>query len=205
MPSNSRGFRVPNCVRMLVWIAMIVLVVAASRLDAGLGLRLPGPRLLYRAAGLLLLLVVLRGAAVTGRYLAVYGRSGPHVPRGEPDQLVTVGPYSCMRHPMHLFLSLFPVSVALLLASPASLLVAAAEAAMVLVLAVTVDERESLSRFGEEYRRYRERVPAFNPSPRCLWLGLARRPPKRRMEPGAASGRLGRRGSSRGHGGRGSS
>ena len=189
MPRDGRGgFRVSNCVRLIIWIAMIALVVAASGLDTSLGLRLPGPPLAYRVAGLLLLLVVLRGAAVTGRYLAVYGRSGPHVPRGEPDRLVTVGPYSCMRHPMHLFLSLFPVSVALLLASPASLLVAVAETVMVLVLAVTVDERESLSRFGEEYRRYRERVPAFNPSPRCLWLGLARRPPKRRREGGGGGG-----------------
>ena len=158
---------------------MIAAVAAAARLDPVLGLSCPHP-LACRAAGLLLLLTVLRAASVTGRYLAVYGKSRPDLPRGEVDRLVTVGPYSCMRHPMHLFLSMFPLSIALLLASPAAAAVALAEMVLVLVLAVTLDEKESIARFGEAYLEYRRRVPAFNLSPRCLWKALAHRPPRRK-------------------------
>jgi len=171
--------RIGNRVRAAVWVAMVAAVVAGSRLDGALGLGC-GHVLACRAAGAALLALVLRGAAVTGRYLAVYGRSSCRLPRGEVDRLVTVGPYSCMRHPMHFFLSLFPVSVGLLLASPGAVLVAAAEAVMVLALAVLLDERDAASRFGEAYLEYRRRVPAFNPSPGCLARALARRPPRRR-------------------------
>ncbi len=176
--------RVGNRVRALAWAAMLAAVAAASRLDQRLGLACPAPTLACRAAGLLLLATVLRAAAVTGRYLAVYGKSRPDLPRGEVDRLVTVGPYSCMRHPMHLFLSMFPLSIALLLASPTAVAVAVAEMLLVLALAVTVDERESLERFGRAYLEYRRRVPAFNLSPSCLAKALLHRPPKRRQGEG---------------------
>jgi len=172
--------RVSNRVRALTWVAMVLLVAAGGPLlDQRLGLACPRP-LACRALGLVLLALVLRGAAVTGRYLAVYGRSRPDLPRGEVDRLVTVGPYSCMRHPMHFFLAWFPLSIGLLEASPGAAAIGAAEAALVLLLAVTVDERESLERFGEAYLEYRRRVPAFNPSPRCLAKALGPRPPRPR-------------------------
>lgn len=168
---------VSNRVRGLVWALMIVLgYLAGLALNGALGLRCPA--LPCIALGAVLLVVILRAAAVTGRYLAVYGktRGGGF---GDLDRLVTEGPYSCMRHPMHLFLSLFPVAVGLLTANPGmALIVGPLEAAAVLVMAVTVDEAESLERFGEAYEEYRRRVPAFNPSPRCLWKALARRPPR---------------------------
>ncbi len=172
--------RVSNRVRALIWVIMVILVAAGGPLlDRWLGLRCPWP-LPCRVLGLAVLAVVLRAAAVTGRYLAVYGRSSPDLPRGEVDRLVTVGPYSCMRHPMHFFLAWFPLSIGLIEASPGAVAVGLAEALLVLLLAVTVDERESIERFGEAYLEYRRRVPAFNPSPRCLAKALGPRPPKPR-------------------------
>ncbi len=174
----EKGAIVSNRVRAAAWAAMIAVLVAVHIvIDPRLGVRVPC--LPCRVAGLALLAVVLRAAAVTGRYLAVYGK--PRGGRfGEIGRLVREGPYGCMRHPMHLFLSMFPLSVALLLCSPAAIAAAIVEMILILLMAVKVDERESLARFGEEYERYRREVPAFNLSPRCLWLALARRPPKRR-------------------------
>lgn len=161
--------------RGLAWLAMIAALPLAGR-ALGAGCCCP---LACRAAGALLLLVVLRAAAVTGRYLAVYGKSSPGRGFGELDRLVTVGPYSCMRHPMHFFLAWLPLGVALLLAEPGAVALAVAEAVLVLALAVVLDERESLERFGEAYLEYRRRVPAFNPRPRCLAKALGPRPPRR--------------------------
>ncbi len=168
---------VSNRVRFAVWAALLALDVALGKaLDARLGLSCPWP--LCAAAGAALLLLVARAAAVTGRYLAVYGKTGSGF--GDIGRLVEEGPYSCMRHPMHLFLSLMPVAVGLLAGSPsAALLVGPAETALILYMAVRVDEAESLERFGAAYEEYRRRVPAFSLDPRCLWKALARRPPKR--------------------------
>ena len=165
-----------NRVRFAVWALMLAADVGVGKLlDAALRVSCSWP--LCLAAGAALLLVVMRAAAVTGRYLAVYGRTGGF---GELGRLVEEGPYSCMRHPMHLFLSLTPVAVGLLAGSPCgAFLVGPVEAALILVMAVKVDEAESLERFGERYEEYRRRVPAFNLSPGCLKLALGRRPPKR--------------------------
>lgn len=173
---TSDGRVISNCVRGVAWLLMILLVIVCGFLGPS-----PGHGLAVRLAGAVLLLLSLRGAAVTGRYLAVYGNPvkrgrGP----GEPTRLVREGPYSCMRHPMHFFLSLFPLSVGLLAATWCSILLGLAEMIAVLVLAVVLDEEESLARFGEEYERYRREVPAFNLSPRCIAKALGPRPPRRR-------------------------
>jgi protein-S-isoprenylcysteine O-methyltransferase Ste14 len=170
--------RIGNRARAAAWAAMVALAAAGPLLDQRLGLGCPAATA-CRLLGLALLAVVLRGAAVTGRYLAVYGHRDPcRGPRGVPDQLVDRGPYSCMRHPMHFFLAWFPASIALLEASPAGLATALAEAALVLALAVALDEKDAEARLGQAYRDYRRRVPAFNPSPSCLAKALGPRPPK---------------------------
>ncbi len=109
-----------------------------------------------------------RIARNTGRTLARFGREG-ELPRLETNRLVTSGPYGCMRHPMHLGLMLFPLAVALLAGSPGFLLIVAPLEILVMVLLIlTLEEREALAKFGDSYREYRRRVPAFNLRPACL-------------------------------------
>ncbi|BEP17969.1 hypothetical protein PYJP_13210 [Pyrofollis japonicus] len=167
---------ISNRLRGAAWLGMIIVIVICGIVSKPVNICDP---LWCRLLGAILLLISMRGAAVTGRYLAVYGNPirrgrGP----GEPTRLVREGPYSCMRHPMHLFLSLFPLSLGLLASTSCSIIVGVAEAVLVLVLAVTIDEKESITRFGKEYTEYRKKVPAFNLRPRCLLKALGRRPPK---------------------------
>jgi len=159
--------------RALAWAVMILAVFAGRLLDPLLGWEVGDPWA-WRLVGLVVLAVSVRGAMVTGRYLAVYGGSR----RGVTSRVVDKGPYACMRHPMHFFLALFPVGLGLVLASPGSLLVGLVEWALILVLAVFVDERDALARLGREYEEYRGRVPAYSLDPRCLRRALGRRPPK---------------------------
>lgn len=167
--------KISNTVRALVWASLIAAVAAPAAYTHG---ECPHT-LACRLLGATLLALVLRASAVTGRYLAVYGKSSPDKGFGDIDRLVEAGPYSCMRHPMHFFQAWLPLSVALLAASPEAVMVALPEAILVMVLAVTVDEKESIARFGEAYIEYRRRVPAFNPSPRCIAKALGPRPPRR--------------------------
>jgi protein-S-isoprenylcysteine O-methyltransferase Ste14 len=119
-------------------------------------------------AGLLVLQLMMRIARTTGRTLARLGRQG-ELPRLETNRLVTSGPYGCMRHPMHLGLMLFPVAVALVAGSPSFLLfLVPLEIALMVLLILTLEEQEAVHKFGDAYRDYRARVPAFNLSPACL-------------------------------------
>ena len=166
---------VSNRIRFLVWIIMI-----AAGYFGGLWINdlldWSCPSIICIPVGLILLALIIRASSVTGRYLAVYGKkSGKGF--GEIDKLVTVGPYSCMRHPMHFFLSLFPIALGLLLVNPGmSFIIGPVEMILILSMAILIDEKESIERFGEEYLEYKSRVPAFNLHPRCLWLCLAHRP-----------------------------
>jgi len=120
------------------------------------------------AVGAALLWLTMRIARNTGRTLARFGRVG-ELPRLETNRLVTRGPYGCMRHPMHLGLMLFPLAVALLAGSPAFLLIVAPlEILLMVILILTLEEREALRKFGAAYREYRRRVPAFSLRPSCL-------------------------------------
>ncbi len=151
---------------------MIAVLFLAYFYDESNNIESLGNLWVLRAIGLLLLTAVLRASGVTGRYLRVYGGSKG----GVPHKIVTIGPYSCMRHPMHFFLSLFPLSIAFLMASPHPLLISVIEMLLIQLMAVLVDEREAISRFGEDYLSYKKRTPAFNPSPRCLAKSLVKKP-----------------------------
>jgi protein-S-isoprenylcysteine O-methyltransferase Ste14 len=83
-------------------------------------------------------------------------------PSREDNRLLTEGPYAVIRHPRYVEV------VAALLAYALISNYLAAYAIWVLTvvciaLIVPLEERELEDRFGEEYRRYRERVPAFIP------------------------------------------
>ena len=160
--------------RLLAWLVIVASTLVASiLLDSGI----PGvPGWDAMLAGAVLVALSVRGAMVTGRYLAVYGCSR----RGVTRMLVDVGPYSCMRHPMHFFLALFPLGLGLLTARLGGVLAGAAWWVLILVLAVLVDERDAESRLGEAYREYRARVPAYSLHPKCLAAALGRRPPRSR-------------------------
>ncbi len=120
--------------------------------------------------GLILLRLVLLVSKNTGRFLARNGREGK-IPRMETNKLVTTGMYGCMRHPMHLGLLFFPLAFALIIGSVSFIIIIVPfEVISMLILIKLVEEREAISKFGEDYIEYMKRVPMFNFSPGCLKL-----------------------------------
>ncbi len=118
--------------------------------------------------GLLLMRLVFSASTTTGRALARFGRDGD-IPRFETNRLVTAGPYACMRHPMHLGLLFMPLAFALVLGSPSFILIIAPlEMLFMLGMIMLLEEREAIAKFGDAYRHYQARVPAFNLRPSCL-------------------------------------
>jgi protein-S-isoprenylcysteine O-methyltransferase Ste14 len=124
--------------------------------------------LLAFVPGAVVLWLVVRVSRNTGRWLGQFGREGD-LPRLETNRLVTTGPYGCMRHPMHLGLLLFPLTVALLLGSPSFVvIVAPAEMLLMVVLVRFVEEAEARRKFGDAYDAYCRTVPMFSLRPDCL-------------------------------------
>ncbi len=120
------------------------------------------------AIGLAILKIVMTISRNTGRTLAKYGREG-EVPRMETNRLVKSGIYSCMRHPMHLGLMLFPVAVAFLSGSVSFILfIAPFEIIFMIIMIFSLEEPEAIRKFGQEYINYKKEVPAFNFSKICL-------------------------------------
>ncbi|WP_457637641.1 methyltransferase family protein [Oceanithermus sp.] len=163
---------VSNTARALIWVVFLVGgAVAGVCLDLRwwpAWWRNPAWHILSATLGLVVLLAVFRVSKVTGRWLARCGRVGD-IPRLQTNRLVVAGPYACMRHPMHLGLMFFPLAVALLLGSPAFVFVIAPlEALVILIMVLTIEEREARGKFGSSYAAYASRVPPFNLSPDCL-------------------------------------
>ena len=112
--------------------------------------------------GIVLLRLVFKIAAIGGRTLAKYGRQG-NIPRLETNRLVTQGIYGCMRHPMLFGLALFPMAIALIVGSPTFIFfIAPLEAVVIILLTLTLEEREARAKFGQAYEEYRTKVPAFD-------------------------------------------
>ncbi len=119
--------------------------------------------------GLIIIAYSLLLTSIGGRTLKRYG----HVKsRLWPDKLVTVGIYSCMRHPQHLGLSLFPVGLGLLARSLGSVIASGWAVVGALLFVLMIEEPECLNKYGEDYYNYMRRVPAFSLNPGCIVKGI---------------------------------
>ncbi len=119
-------------------------------------------------AGIFLLLLVIRISRNTGRNLAKYGRKGK-LKRMETNVLVKEGAYKYMRHPMHLGLLFFPLSVAFLVGSPSFILIIApVEILFMFIMIKLLEEPGAIRKFGDEYREYKKQVPGFCFKIHCL-------------------------------------
>ncbi len=127
--------------------------------------------LLTLPLGLFLMLLAFRAAAAGGRELAKKGRVGASTPRLETDTLVTTGIYAHMRHPMLFGLTLVPMALALMIGSPFFILILAPlEMVFIIVMVLTLEERECRRKFGSSYDEYAKRVPPLCFKKECLSL-----------------------------------
>jgi protein-S-isoprenylcysteine O-methyltransferase Ste14 len=100
---------------------------------------------------------------------------GEAVEDAKTSRLVTSGVYAYTRNPMVLGYSLLPFAMGVLLQSLGMTL---SITPLVLLLNVAIvklrEEPDLEERFGDEYRRYRERTPFLVPDPRKLYHGFIR-------------------------------
>jgi protein-S-isoprenylcysteine O-methyltransferase Ste14 len=114
--------------------------------------------------------VALAGAvlALTGALFAAWSKAwlGRHFPPQlgvqEDHRLVTSGPYAVVRHPMYLGIIDFVIGSSLFF-NDVALFGAGLLFVLYLSIQIRIEERMFDRHFGEEWRAYRERVPALFP------------------------------------------
>ncbi len=88
-----------------------------------------------------------------------------HPERPEDEPLRSDGPHRCVRHPLYAFAFLVLWGAAI---NPLGL-ATAIWASLYLVIGSRFEERRLLGLYGEDYARYRQRVPAFLPWKGRCW------------------------------------
>jgi len=120
--------------------------------------------------GLILFANAIALTAIGGRTLRHFAHKGNRKTFW-PNKFITVGIYGCMRHPMHLGLALLPIAITLMWGSIPAILATGWSVAATFWFVLTIEEKEALQYFGNEYSRYMQNTPAFTLSPKCLIKG----------------------------------
>jgi len=92
--------------------------------------------------------------------------------------LVDIGIYAVVRHPMYLSFMMYPVALMLISQHWLSLILGL-PLIVYLYLATKGEEKNNIEKFGDDYRKYMQRVPRIN-----IVLGLVRLIHQRRNEQG---------------------
>jgi protein-S-isoprenylcysteine O-methyltransferase Ste14 len=99
---------------------------------------------------------------LAGHYRITRAGGPPGMSQGQPDELVTTGPYAVTRNPMYMGHLVFLTGLTLLTRSPLALAVTAGLVHWFDERART-DHRRLVELFGEPYEEYASRVPRWLP------------------------------------------
>ncbi|NJD55621.1 MAG: isoprenylcysteine carboxylmethyltransferase family protein [Nitrospirae bacterium] len=87
----------------------------------------------------------------------------PEVTRLVQGRIITTGPFSVIRHPTYLSHTIMYAGVFLITGFVVIGTITLLDIIVINTLVIPLEDRELVERFGEEYRRYKDRVPAFFP------------------------------------------
>ena len=115
-------------------------------------------------SGTVLLLAGTMLTVWTALLLSLRGLMGlPEISPKFEGRLTTGGPYSIVRHPTYLAHAIMLSGVFLISGVIAVGVLTFLDLVLVNFVIIPLEERELLSRFGDDYKKYRERVPGFFP------------------------------------------
>ncbi len=122
--------------------------------------------------GIVLMIYGLMLNAIAGRTLKRYGHFDIRRGIRKPEKLVKVGIYSCMRHPAQFGSVFFGIGIALITSNPYAILLAGWYAFSAVYFILSIEERETLENFGDEYCEFLKTRKPFTFSPACLRKGI---------------------------------
>jgi protein-S-isoprenylcysteine O-methyltransferase Ste14 len=158
-------------IRLIYWLWLAGISVAGGIVtDLALGTE-PFP-IVVRLLGLVGVLLAHFPLKRTGRLLKRLGESREW---GCTNRLIVTDLYQCVRHPHHIGMGVFMLSLGLFIGHQWSfLLITIPQWLWILGFLFLVEERELLEKFGEEYEAYRQQVPMVFPNPLCAFRVLSK-------------------------------
>jgi protein-S-isoprenylcysteine O-methyltransferase Ste14 len=117
-----------------------------------------------RIAGWIIFILGMMLQIWTLRLLGGWGIMGlPEVTQIVESRIVTSGPFSVIRHPTYLSHTIMYAGVFLITGVITTCIITLLDIIIINRIVIPLEDRELVERFGEEYRTYQERVPAFFP------------------------------------------
>ncbi len=120
-----------------------------------------------RVIGVVLFVYSMFLASSGGRTLARFAHKESHETFW-PDKFTTFGIFGCMRHPMHLGLAFFPISIALLSGYVLAIFSSGWGVTAALWFILQIEEKDTLAKYGEDYTKYMKKVPPISLSIKCI-------------------------------------
>lgn len=100
----------------------------------------------------------------TALLLTLRGLIGlPEISPEVEGRLMTRGPFSIVRHPTYLSHTLMLFGIFLISGVIAAGVLTFLDLVLINIVIIPLEERELLSRFGDDYKKYKEKVPGFFP------------------------------------------
>lgn len=148
-------------VLILEWVPVALLIVSIQDLLLGTSLELGElywSSFIFMSAGVLLHIW-------TGKLLGLRGLMGFREFKAQngSQKLIREGPFSVVRHPTYFAHTLMFLGVFLMTGFLGTGILVLIDLLTVYFVIIPLEEKELLTRFGEEYRRYMENVPKFLP------------------------------------------
>jgi protein-S-isoprenylcysteine O-methyltransferase Ste14 len=146
---------------LITWLPLAYGVYRHRELLLKFKLVLPAPVVV---SGTVLLLAGLMLNVWTVLLLSLRGIMGlPEISPKFAGRLTTSGPFSVVRHPTYLGHAIMLSGVFLISGVMAVAVLICIDLVLVNLVIIPLEERELLSRFGDDYKKYKERVPGFFP------------------------------------------
>jgi len=79
------------------------------------------------------------------------------------SRIITSGPFSVIRHPTYLSHTIMYAGVFLITGVITNGIITLLDIIIINTVVIPLEDRELVERFGEKYRKYQKRVPAFFP------------------------------------------
>ena len=155
---SSKSLRLYGQIATLLYVVFLLVTIILPA----------GENLYLRYTGVSILALAALFMFLPFYYLSKYGRAAKSESYMQSRQVVDRGLYAILRHPQYMGYMLLGFGFALLRQHWAIILLAVLEAVFFYLQALE-EEKICLSKFGEDYRRYSQRVPRFN-----FILGLVR-------------------------------
>ena len=117
-----------------------------------------------RSAGWIVLALGMLLQLWTLKLLRGWGLIGlPEVTTLVKGRIITTGPFSVIRHPTYLSHTMMYAGVFFITGFIVIGVITLLDIVVINAMVIPLEDRELIGRFGDEYRRYRDRVPAFFP------------------------------------------